>query len=402
VAGNTMLIKQELQYLSKRAELGRNIIMQVSLQPNQRKEPPVFTAGRVADMLERSPAAVGRVIKELGLEEGPDPTSNRYSIDQAGFAMLRDHFSEKAEAPPGGARVIAVANQKGGVGKTTTVVNTAPWLALHGLRVLVIDADSQASFTTYLGLVPDAELEEDDTISPILTGEDEVDGSGPASLARRIRKAPHIDNLWFVPSCLDLANGDIGAYRRQFLKKEGDTYAFYNRLKLAIDRVRDDFDVILIDCPPHISAVTYNSIYAADMMLIPLGAHMLDLASTIRFIEWLNLIMDQLPGCQLSRIRFMVTNYADNPSSAENLTVIRQVLGEHLLKVQALHSSEIQRASTLLKSIYEVPRFIGSREAWTRACKAMDGMNREIMAQLREHWSMSKVALRTTEGGSKR
>jgi chromosome partitioning protein len=380
------LIKQELEYLGKRAELSRNIIMRMSLQPNERKEAPVFSAARVAEMLERTPASVGRVAKELGLAAGPDPEEARHSITQAGLDKLREHYHLVSSKPEGGAKVIVIENQKGGVGKTTTVAHLAPWAALHGYRTLVIDADSQASFTAYQGLNPDIELYEEDTISPILQGD--VDDVGkPASLVTRIKKAPHIENLWFVPSCLDLANGDVGAYKRQFLKEPGDDYVFFNRLKLAIDEIRQDYDLIIIDCPPHISAITYNSVYAADMMLIPLGAHMLDLASTARFIDWLKMVMDQLPGAAISRIRFMITNYDEKPASQDNLKVIRQVLGEHVLKVTALHSSEIQRAGALFKSIYEVPKAIGSRDAWSRACRTMDAVNREVMSQIEDLWA---------------
>lgn len=377
------LIKQELEYLKKRAELSRDVIMQMSLQPNERKEPPVFSASRVAEILERTPASVGRVLKDLRIDSQVSQDENRYAINQSEFDLLRNHYGLTPPRPVDGAKVVVIENQKGGVGKTTTVAHLAPWAALHGLKTLVIDADSQASFTAYQGFNPDIELEENDTISPILTGEGDDGGPSP-SLTPRIRKAPHIENLWFVPSCLDLANGDVGAYRRQFLKSAGDDYVFFNRLKIAIDEIRKDFDLIIIDCPPHISAITYNSVYAADLMLIPLGAHMLDLASTARFVDWLNLIMEQLPGAAISRVRFMVTNFDEKPASVDNLKVIRQVLGEHVLKVTALHSSEIQRAGTLLKSIYEVNKPIGSRGAWSRACQSMDAMNREIMAQVNE------------------
>lgn len=383
MSDQSILIKQELEYLRKRAELSRDVIMQMSLQPNERKEPPVFSASRAAEILERTPASVGRVLKDLRIGSESPLDENRYAINQSEFEQLRKHYGLKTPSAKGGAKVVVIENQKGGVGKTTTVAHLAPWTALHGLKTLVIDADSQASFTAYQGFNPDIELEENDTISPILTGEPDENGNRP-SLRPRIRKAPHIDNLWFVPSCLDLANGDVGAYRRQFLKSAGDDYVFFNRLKIAIDEIRSDFDLIIIDCPPHISAITYNSVYAADLMLIPLGAHMLDLASTARFIDWLNLIMEQLPGAAISRVRFMVTNYDEKPASVDNLKVIRQVLGEHVLKVTALHSSEIQRAGTLLKSIYEVNKPIGSRGAWSRACQSMDAMNREIMAQVEE------------------
>jgi chromosome partitioning protein len=386
------LMKIEMEHLRKRAAMGRDIIMKASMQPNQRKEPLLFSAGRTAEMLNVTTTSVGAVLKRLGLLEGVDPALGSFNIDQRIFEALRKHYhGERRPSAPRLAKVLTVANQKGGVGKTTTVAHLAPWLALAGLKVLLIDGDSQGSITAYQAVNPDVEISEKDTISPLLYGgrlsdkwdeEDLVvlDSKHPEiQITDLIRPSPNIANLDFVPACLELSHGDIQGYKRQIeAPGKGDSFVFFNRLYNAIESIRTEYDVVLIDCPPHISATTWNCVYAADMILVPLGAHMFDLASTMRFIDWMDVFLNQVEGTPLGKLKFLITNYDEKPASADNLALIREVLGDNLLKSPALHSSEVQRASTLLKSIYEIPRYIGSRDAYTRACRSMDQTNREI------------------------
>lgn len=384
------LLNNELDYLVRRFQAAREFTAKLSVLPNARKEPPTFSARRAAEILDKSAASVSTVYRDLLHRDdtavvNPGSPPRRHEINQADLTRLMDHYYGPMQHRSS-AKVIVVENQKGGVGKTTTMVHLAPWLALHRYRVLAIDADPQASFTSYQGINPDAELTEDDTISAILSGDPDADGA-PASLATRIRKSPHIENLDFVPACLELASGDAGAYRRQFTgNDEPGVYRFYDRLRLEIDKIRDRYDVILIDCPPHVSVIIYNAIFAADMIIVPLSTHMLDLASTGRFTEWLTMLAARLPGCRISKIRFLITNHDESSASTDNLVMIRRFLGEHLMRVYAQHSSEIQRAGAFLKSIYEVPSPIGSRDAWTRACKSMDEVNREIVEQITSLW----------------
>lgn len=380
-------MKAEIASLQQRAETGRQIILQASLEPNQRKEPLVFSAGRAAGLLGVTTASIGQVLQKKSLGTGLDIESGRYNLDQATYEELRKHY-EQAPRRRTRAKILTVSNQKGGVGKTTTVVHLAPYLALQGLRCLVVDGDSQGSYSSYQSLIPDRDLDEEHTISPILSDARTDDGR-PIPLRhlveRVIRKSPNIENLWFIPACLELANGDIAAYRRQLTSKPGDTYSFYNRLYLALETVRDNFDVILIDCPPHISATTWNSVYTADMIVVPLGAHMLDFSSTMRFIDWMDTMLEDLPYVPLGKIRFLITNYHSNSeksSSGTMASIIRDVLGDSVMKSMALHSSEVQRASADLKSIYELGRSIGDKRAYARACKSMDEVNAEILEAL--------------------
>jgi chromosome partitioning protein len=262
--------------------------------------------------------------------------------------------------------------------------------ALKGYRTLVLDLDSQASFTTFMGPNPDVEIHEDETLMNIITGES-------TDLRGLIKPAPHIKNLSFVPACLEANNANELAYHRQIraqvteelAKEHGfqskhDSYVFFDRLKRAIETIRAEYDLIVLDCPPHVSATTYNGAYAGDFLLVPLAATMLDFASTLRFIDWLNMIATTLPGVRYECIRFLITNYESSAAHENALHLIKQVLDDKLLKNRAVHSSEIQRAAQELKSIYEVSKPIGSRDAWMRACESMDEVNQEVLAVVDE------------------
>ena len=147
-------------------------------------------------------------------------------------------------------RAIAIANQKGGVGKTTTAINLSACLAAKRKKVLVIDMDPQGNTTSGFGI--DKE-EIENTVYELMLGE--------CSIRESMTKVENIEHLSLIPSNVNLAGAEIellGINEKEYI------------LKNAVDYIRDDYDFIIIDCPPSLNMLTVNAMTTADSILVPI------------------------------------------------------------------------------------------------------------------------------------
>lgn len=175
------------------------------------------------------------------------------------------------------ALVIGVVNQKGGVGKTTTTVNLGAALALRGKRVLLVDIDAQANLTTHVGLGPKEDESglgagENATDGPAWTVYDVLKGTKKVTDIALSRSA----NLDVVPSSLLLSAADLelgGVVGRELL------------LKRALDKVRDAYDCILIDCPPTLGLLSLNALAAVDKVIVPVQSEYLALHGVRQLLD---------------------------------------------------------------------------------------------------------------------
>lgn len=187
---------------------------------------------------------------DMATDQGAEADSHLQHLRDVGQQLADAHdFAEPGSSRPPLPRVLAVANQKGGVGKTTTAINLGAALAELGYRVLIIDLDPQGNATTGLGV--NARNLESSVYDVVLHDVAIEDCIEPTNLR----------NLFVVPATIDLAGAEIELV--PVLSRE-------TRLKRALESVLGDFDFLLIDCPPSLGLLTINALSAANEVLVPI------------------------------------------------------------------------------------------------------------------------------------
>jgi chromosome partitioning protein len=193
-------------------------------------------------------------------------------------------------------KVYAVANQKGGVGKTTTAVNLASCAAAEGSQTLLVDLDPQCNATVAVGGDRDLHPSSYDC----LTGE--------TSVAEAARPAGP-DNLWIVPANKDLAGAAV-----ELPRMEGSE----TRLRERLGPIRERFAVTLLDCPPALGPVSVNALTAADRVIVPVQAEYLALEGLVQFLETLSLIRREL-NPQLEVSGLLITMHDERTRLAQDV-----------------------------------------------------------------------------------
>lgn len=191
-------------------------------------------------------------------------------------------------------RIIAIANQKGGVGKTTTSINLSAALAAKGKKVLVIDTDPQGNTTSGFGIEKN-ELE--NTVYELILGECSI---------RDCIIPDVIKNVSVLPSNVNLAAAEIeliGVDKKEYI------------LKNEVDYVKDDYDFIIIDCPPSLNMLTINSMTTADDVLVPIQCEFYALEGLSQLIHTINLVKERLnPKLDIDGVVFTMYDSRTNLS----------------------------------------------------------------------------------------
>ena len=192
-------------------------------------------------------------------------------------------------------RIVAIANQKGGVGKTTTSINLSACLAEKGKKVLAIDLDPQGNMTSGLGVDKD---EVDNIVYELILDE--------CSIRESITETV-VDGLSIIPSNVHLAGAEI-----ELLGINDKEYI----LKSSVDYIKDDYDFIIIDCPPSLNMLTVNAMTTADTILVPIQCEYYALEGLSQLIHTINLVQERLnPNLQIEGVVFTMYDVRTNLSN---------------------------------------------------------------------------------------
>lgn len=366
--------------------------------PSAEKTLRSFSSGEVAEIVGVSDGYL-RQLSLDGLGLMPDIGSNgRRSYTLAQVHELRAFL---AEARPKDAlkfwprrrdhdklQVITVANFKGGSAKTTTALYLSQGLALQGLRVLVIDLDPQASLSAMFGYQPEFDVAENTTIYGAIRYDDRR-----VSL-RSIIRPSYFSGIRIVPGNLELMEFEHQTPRFSMHHRGRPEDIFFRRVAKAIAEVDDDFDVVVIDCPPQLGFLTMSALNAATGMIVTVHPQMVDVASMSQFLlmtsDLVAVIEDAGGKLNYDFLKFLITRH--DPRDVPELEIVgllRDVFGSDVLVSTAWKSTAIANAGLTKQSLYELTRGAVGRSVYDRAMESIGAVNSEITSLIGRVWGRS-------------
>jgi len=361
--------------------------------PEARKTLRRFSSGEAAKLIGINDG----YLRQLSLDgKGPQPETGptgRRSYSFEDIQALRVFLDEGGKAgrrylPRRGKnehlQVISVANFKGGSGKTTTAAHLAQYLVLQGYRVLAIDLDPQASLSALHGYQPEFDIGENETLYGAIRYD-----SARRELKEIIRRT-YFPGLDIIPGNIELMEFEHESPKALAEKREGDAL-FFARVAQALGTVADDYDVVVLDCPPQLGFLTLSALCAATAVLITVHPQMLDLMSMCQFLimtsDLLSVVAKAGGNMEYDWMRYLVTRFepTDGPQT-QMVAFMRSIFGERVLTSSMVKSTAISDAGITKQTLYEVSREQFTRATYDRAVEALGAVNGEIEELIRTAW----------------
>lgn len=363
--------------------------------PASQKALKTFTSGEAAQLIGVSDG----YLRQLSIDgKGPSPeispTGRRsYTLEQ--INELRHHM---ASVKPRDAlsylpwrrrgeklQTIAVANFKGGSAKTTTTIYLAQYLALQGYRVLAVDLDPQASLSSMLGVQPEFDLKEGDTLYGAIRYDDK------RRPLKDIIRSTYFAGLDLVPGNLELMEFEHETPTALSERKTSNSEIFFRRVGVALAEVEAEYDIVVIDCPPQLGYLTLGAVCAATSLLITIHPQMVDVASMSQFLlmtsDLLSVVRKAGGDLNHDFIRYVITRHEphDGPQ-AQIVALLRSLFGDEVLAATVLKSTAIADAGLTKQTLYEIERGQVRRATFDRAIESLDAVNGEILAGIKSVW----------------
>lgn len=393
VEGRERVGMEDIGAQAERASKILERVRKVMLAPNVRKESPKFSPLQLGSLVNLDTRQVDyRVKKE---SNGLPPGSLNSAGTRREFALsevrqwCRELRSSRMRPEGAEAIAIAVANFKGGVAKTTTAMTVAQGLSIRGHKVLVIDCDPQGSLTTLFGILPDAEVDANETILPLCVGDE-------MSVEYAIRST-YWDGIDLIPATSALFSAEFTLPSRQKdAAALGQQFQFWNVLHYGLENARQVYDAIIIDTPPALSYVTINALMAADGIITPLPPNALDFASSVQFWNLFHEVAGSLGKHgkpKLYEFVDVVLSKVDSSDVATNVVRewISAAYGSKVLPIEIPKTSTAATASAEFGSIYDLkPGSVSSRTI-KRAVDAYEQFVDTVEGQMVGAWLRQTV-----------
>lgn len=363
--------------------------------PTSQKSLRRFTSGEAARLMRISDSTL-RKMTLAG--EGPQPelTSNGrrlYTLSQINeirrIQADNPRGRESVEFVPHRRagehlQVLAITNFKGGSGKTTTSAHLAQYLALQGYRVLAVDLDPQASLSALLGVLPETDVHANETLYASIRYDAAV-----RPLMDVVRPT-YFNGLDLVPGNLELMEFEHTT-PKALMNRDQHGQMFFTRIARALDDVADNYDVVIIDCPPQLGFLTLSGLCAATSMVITVHPQMLDVSSMSQFLlmtrDLLGVVREAGGNLKYDFIRYLLTRF--EPQDAPQTKVaalLRNMFDDFVMTNPMVKSAAVSDAGLTKQTLYEIGRENLTRSTYDRAMEALNAVNGEIESLIRMAW----------------
>ncbi|NSY41515.1 MULTISPECIES: plasmid partitioning protein RepA [Leisingera] len=365
------------------------------LAPKEEKHLRTFSSSEVAHLLRVSDGYLRKSHFDGKLPEVEQGPGNKRSYTAEDILEIRKILAQNAKDPlhflPGRRdgdklQIWSTVNFKGGSSKTTTSAHLVQRLALRGYRVLAIDADPQASLTTFFGYQPELDFRHGGTLYDAIRYNDGETNRVP--ITEVLRKS-YFPNLDLVPGGIMLSEFET---ETPTALSRGEQPVFFNRIRDALRQVEDEYDIVMIDCPPQLGYLTMSAVCASTSLLMTIIPERVDLASASQFLDMASGVLEVLHSNggigAYDNFTYLLTRFDTSISAQQDLAEwIKEILGSSVIPTPFVKSSAVSDAGLAQKTVFEVD-LSGSknRKTYDRAIESIIGVADDIERKIQTAW----------------
>ncbi|TRZ56121.1 MAG: ParA family protein [Rhodocyclaceae bacterium] len=385
---NRRITIQQIGAFSDKLLLLMGDIREQMLAPRPRKKAPNFSIGQVAALCGTERQRINYLLAKedsllpKGALQG-NGKSRLFSLSEAQeWVQAESGITLRPKEKLG--EVIVIANFKGGSTKTTTAMSLAQGLSLRGRKVLVLDLDPQASLTELCGMYAEQDVDEDDTILPLIYG-DEPD-------LRYAVKETYWHNLFAIPAATPISAAEFVIPKKV---TENRGFPFWRIIGDGLQPLRQEFDYIIADTSPSMSYLTINGLMSANAMVMPLVPESLDFISGTQFwglfADLCRTFSHLEPTKAFDFVSVLLSKVDNGPTSSAPIirSWSQRAYGDWLLPMEIPMSSVVGSEALEFATIYDIETWAGSKKTLDRIKDPFDAFVKLVDDEFVNKWSQS-------------
>jgi chromosome partitioning protein len=365
------------------------------LAPKEEKTLRSFATPEVVELLRVSDGYLRKAHFDGRIPEVEQGANNKRLYTAENIIEIRHILAQNAKDPlqflpgrrPGDKlQIWSTVNFKGGSSKTTTTISLGMRLAMRGYRVLLLDSDPQASLTTFFGYQPEIDFRKGGTLYDAIRYND---GDSVRVPIVDVLKKTYFPNLDIVPGGIMLSEFET---ETPMALSRGEQPVFFNRIRDSLRQVEDDYDIVLIDCPPQLGYLTMSAVCASTSLLMTIIPERVDLASASQFLTMASGVLEVLHTNggigAYDNFAYLLTRFDTAISTQQDLSEwMRELLGDSVIKTPFVKSSAVSEAGLSQKTIFEVDlSAVKNRKTYERALESVIGFSNDIEIMIQNSW----------------